>query len=118
MGRSIYLQWVVIVITITLSLVPFLATQQWLELGRVVSSMLILLISADAFGTAHEYSISTRTVEQVVLRLQAIKAANYPLQDLLIVLGDYNSAVEAAPSISKSLYEKHRDKLNQLWKVR
>ena len=103
---------------LTLSLLPFLVTQQWLELGRIVSSMLILLISADVFGTAHQFSRSARAVEQVTLRLQTIKAAQYPLPDLLILLGDYNSAVEAAPSISVSTYKKYRSTLNRLWASR
>jgi hypothetical protein len=105
-------------VILTLSLLPFLVTRQWSELGRIVSLMLILLISADVFGTAHQFSRSARIVEQVTLRLQAVKAAHYPLPDLLIVLGDYNSAVEAAPTISTSIYAKYRDRLNRLWASR
>jgi len=37
--------------------------------------------------------------------------------DLLMVLGDYNSTVEAAPMIPKRIYEANRDRLNEQWKI-
>lgn len=110
--------FVCVFVLLLLSLLPFVAIRHSLELGRVVSSMLILLISADFFGAAHAYSHTARMMENVTMRLRTNKAAGYPLQDLLLVMGDYNSAVEAAPVISPKLYEAYQDKLNQLWKLR
>jgi hypothetical protein len=105
-------------VIVTLSLLPFVEAQRWLDLGRIVCSVLVLLVSADVFGSAHAYAHSARLVENTLQGLESLRARGYPLGDLLMILGDYNSAVEKAPTIDPRIYWKHKDRLNALWASR
>lgn len=115
---KIFGAFVTVSLLLLFTALPFVGSQQWLGGVRVVCSMLILLISADVLGAALSYSSAAQTVLQVVLRLQRAKVASYPLHDILLILGDYNSAVEAAPMFTPGIFEAHQDELNKLWAQR
>jgi hypothetical protein len=97
---------------------PFLHSQQWMGEVRVVCSLLVFYVSSDVLGAALSYSSAERVVCNICIRLQRAKAASYPTHDILLILGDYNSAVEGAPLMVPGIYESHRDELDRLWKER
>jgi hypothetical protein len=95
--------------------IPFASTQQVLGGVRIACAMLVLLVSTDVLGRALAYSRASHTVDRICLRIKEIKPSGYPRCDLLMILCDYNSAVECAPMPAAGIYEKHRDQLNRLW---
>ena len=89
-----------------------------LKVIQVIMAGLTLLISRDLIGQALAYSGSERAVTDILARLQVLKARDESeiLEDLFLVLGDYNSAVESAPLFLPGLYRKYESELDELWK--
>jgi uncharacterized membrane protein len=95
--------------------IPFVGMQQVLGGVRVACAMLMLLVSADVIGRASAYSKASHDLELIGLRLEKAKATGCKLSDILMILCDYNSAVESAPLFVRGVYEGHRNELNRLW---
>ncbi len=82
---------------------------------RVLLAVLSVLISREFFGAAMAYTVAASTASSIVERLQSLQSDDDILPDLMLILGDYNSAVESAPLFLPGVYEKHEKKLNALW---
>jgi hypothetical protein len=108
-----------LLVVLLVALVPFIPKHAVAIMGKVVCAILATLVSVDVLGRALLYSDGAEAVKCIQLRLQTFKASgNKELGEILIIAADYNSAVETAPMFAGGLYEKHRDKLNALWKGR
>jgi ABC-type multidrug transport system fused ATPase/permease subunit len=95
--------------------IPFVNAEQ-LQIGaRVFCAFLTLLVSAEILGAALSYTSAASIVGNILSRIEALEFSGYPRADMLMVLSDYNSAVESAPMFRSGLYEKHCDRLNDLW---
>jgi hypothetical protein len=94
---------------------PMLAQSVALMGARVVAAMLVLFLSSDLFGAALAYGTAASSARRVVDRLQRVKAEGYPLSDVLVVMCDYNFAVESAPLFLPGVYDSNRTRLNELW---
>lgn len=97
------------------SSLPVFGTQEVLGGVRVGCAMLVLLVSTDVIGAAFAYMTAATVLDHMGPRLDRIRAAGFPLNDLLFVLCDYNSAVEGAPMFVPGAYERNKDELNGLW---
>jgi len=83
---------------------------------RFVCCFATLLVSTDLLGASIAYASAAETVRNVIQRLRLAKANGYPQHDLLMILGDYNSAVEGAPLFPPGVYAHYADWLNDTWK--
>jgi hypothetical protein len=102
-------------ILLLLGSIPFGSAQQVIGGVRIASAMLVLLVSTDILGRALAYSTASHTLDRIGLRIKEIRPSGYPRCDLLMILCDYNSAVESSPMPAARIYEKHREQLNRLW---
>ncbi|WP_374470729.1 hypothetical protein [Phenylobacterium sp.] len=99
-----------VVLAATLIIQPTIAT-----LGlRVVTVLLVLLLSADFCGVARAYASAASEIEVIAERLNAELRREPDLLAVVRILTDYNAAVEGMPQFSAKLYDRHRDELNQL----
>lgn len=98
--------------------VVVLEAEQLQNAARLFCVLLTFLVSAEMVGAALAYDASARALSNILPRLEAAAARGNREADLLMLLSDYNSAVEGAPMFVPGVYEKSRDRLNQLWRRR
>lgn len=104
---------------IALFALPITPNQTWsLAIAKIVSILLMFLVSIDVLGMALSYSSTAHAVSNIDDRLEVLKAIESPEHDLILIFGDYNAAVEDAPLIPTSIYQRHHDRLNNLWTKR
>jgi hypothetical protein len=84
--------------------------------SRLALVVLIFLISQEVLGSARDYARAHLALSSTQARIRAIRAAGYPEGDLLVFMGDYNSAVEGAPMMAPGVYKKNASHLDELWR--
>lgn len=116
--------WILFIVFLGLGLAFLFAAVPWsgneeIKGGvRVFCALLTLLVSTDVLGAAFSYGNAAKALKSMLPRLEAVRALGYPRADLLLLLADYNSAVEGAPMYPPGIYDKRRDRLNKLWNNR
>lgn len=86
--------------------------------ARLFCVLLTFVVSTEVVGAALAYDGASQALSTILPRIEAVRASGNRTVDLLMILSDYNSAVEGAPMFWPGLYEKERDRLNQLWSER
>lgn len=104
------------VILIIVMTVPFLAGDLGVILARIVLVVMTILVSREVFGDAVAYSMAHRDVSLVLERLEALKGKPDKAADLMLILGDYNAAVEAAPMPQAGVYERRHEAITEAWR--
>lgn len=110
--------WVVLSVTILLLVIPFLKQEAVLNAVRVFCATIPLFLSGDILGNARAYSLSSRTLDTIGTRIANARQRGFPIQEVSVILGDYNAAVEAAPTYPPWLYTRHVETLNRMWSDR
>ena len=82
---------------------------------RVFSSIASSLVWIELLARTVHYFRAAKDVDEVLLRLETIRANGYRKDDWILALVDYNSAVEAAPMMFPGVYKRNQDRLNALW---
>ena len=103
------------VIFIILTTLPFLSGQLPIILSRIVLVVMTILASREVFGDAVAYSMAHREVGLVMDRLEALRVKTDKTADLMLILGDYNSAVEMAPMPQSGVYQRRREEISRGW---
>ena len=80
-------------------------------------AILASLLSADFLGAAISYGGARDAARRTVDRLQPYKAGVPALEPVMLILGDYNSAVESMPPFSSGLYPRHEKRLNEEYRM-
>ena len=116
--------WVYFVASLCLSIVG-LTIIPLLNIGslnilvsRVFCLILIWLITGNLFTTAMAFTSTANSIDAIESRLSNMVKNLEPDEDILILVGDYNSLLESTPTIPSKIYLKNRDKLNRLWDER
>lgn len=116
------LMWRRLVIFGALSLGLFVSTVYFMNgeliglTSRLVLVVLVFLMSQEVLGSARDYSRSHLALSSTQARIRAIRSGGYPEGDLLILMGDYNSAVEGSPLMAPGAYSKNAKRLDNLWR--
>jgi len=100
---------VLLVIATTL---PFLSGDLSVIVSRIVLVVMTVLVSREVFGDAVAYSTAYREVGLIMERLET---KTDKTADLMLVLGDYNSAVEMTPMPESGVYQRRREKIARAW---
>jgi hypothetical protein len=116
--------WSVFVVLLCVALLclflgmPLTSGDQLQQITKIVFLTLIFSISGDVLGTARKFSSAASDLQMLLPRIEAAKAQGSKPDDLILLLLDYNSAVEGAPVIPDRVYRRHHDKLQALWSSR
>ncbi len=89
-----------------------------LGIARIVCSVVIFATGSDMFLTAWSYKDTYKNLERIMQRLDAARARRYPETELLMLLCDYNAAVEATPLSLPFVYRLRKASLNRNWQNR
>lgn len=100
-----------------LSAVAFASPTEWQLGARIVMAVLASLLSMDFLGAAISYGGARQAALRVVDKLQQHKAGEASLEHVLLIFGDYNSAVESMPPFPSGLYPRHEKRLNEEYRM-
>ena len=116
--------WIAFIAFVSVGLILFLVTVPVFDgdrlqgAARLLCVLLTFVVSTEVVGAALSYQDASGALSTILPRIEAVRASGNKTVDLLMILSDYNSAVEGAPMFWPGLYEKERDRLNQLWQER
>lgn len=84
--------------------------------GRIILAALVFVLSSDVLGAFLSHLSAATDIKEIRHRLMTADRAGYPLPDVLLVMTDYNAAIEAAPEIVPNAYKILRSNLDQRWR--
>ncbi|WP_339822499.1 hypothetical protein [uncultured Parasphingorhabdus sp.] len=114
--------WVSLFLFMCIAIAMFASSMLFLDVSqiqlgaRLLCATLVLLMSQDIAGNAMAYASAHRQLAGFQSRLKNLRLSGYPQPDLLLLLGDYNSAVESAPMMAPGVYQQNRVRLDELWR--
>lgn len=100
---------------VTATTLPFLSGDPAIIVSRSVLLLTTILVSREVFGDAVAYSMAHEEVRHVLERLEALKGKPDKVADLMLILGDYNAAVEAAPMPQAGVYHRRHKAITKAW---
>ena len=109
---------VVLAIALALAAVQIADTTIGQSIARLVCLLLTFVVSFEILGAALAYQSSGQDLSKFGARIEAVRATDYSLPDVLMLLFDYNAAVEGAPMFVPGIYDRKKDELNALWHSR
>lgn len=102
-------------IVITLGFYPYVERDTAVSSVRIFLALLVFAMSADVIGAYFAHSSAARELRDIRNRLIAADASGYPGPDILIILMDYNAAVESSPEHVPFAYRINAHHLEQRW---
>lgn len=109
---------VLLAMTLALAAVQVADTSVGQSIARLVCLLLTFVVSFEILGAALAYQSSGQDLAKFGARIEAAQATDYSLSDVLMLLFDYNAAVEGAPLFVPGIYDRKKDELNALWHSR
>ncbi|MES0133618.1 hypothetical protein NKJ88_01460 [Mesorhizobium sp. M0016] len=100
---------------IAFAALPFISHATTLTILRVFLALLVFAMSSDVLGAFLSHRAAARDIETVRMRLQLARQNGFPPTDVLLLMGEYNVAVETAPESVPFAYEFSEVRLNRLW---
>lgn len=82
---------------------------------RIVLSGFVFALSSDVLGSFLKHRSTATRTKEIRNRLATLQQRDAPLIDVLLVMTDYNSAVEAAPESVPFAFQLKKTKLNTRW---
>jgi len=82
---------------------------------QLFSLLLMWLVTGGILIRAIDFTSSARTIDDIEARLTSIIADKITDESIIVILGDYNAAMQGTPTIPTLVYKRNRDELNQLW---
>lgn len=97
--------------------VASLESDNLISLSRVMIAIMVFVISSDALGLLLAYRSSASTIDEIFKRVEAVAARGYGKPDVLLLMSDYNAALERAPITLPWVYKFSRAGLNRRWQA-
>lgn len=88
-----------------------------INLSRALIAILVFLISSDTLGLLFAYKNSAGTIDEIFKRVESVAARGYKEADALLLMVDYNAAIEKAPPALPWVYKVRRRSLSQRWRA-
>lgn len=101
---------------IAFAALPFVASATGLIILRIFLAVLVFAMSSDVLGAYLSHRSAARDIESVRNRLQLARSKGFKLTDILLLMGEYNAAVESAPESVPFAYKFREKALNQRWR--
>ncbi|MDP1730327.1 MAG: hypothetical protein Q8L54_03940 [Devosia sp.] len=105
----------VVLCLIVLASIPMGDLTSRLVATRLVLALVLLLLSTDVLGNVYGHWAAATSIKDIDLRLRAAEQAGAKTSDTLLLLMDYNSAVERAPVVFPPVYKLLKARLNGEW---
>nr|WP_246238029.1 GrpB family protein [Pseudomonas akapageensis] len=109
--------FVATVFTASGAAVASLESDNLISLSRVMIAIMVFVISSDALGLLLSYRSSASTIDEIFKRVEAAAARGYRKSDVLLLMSDYNAAIERAPTTLPWVYRLSHTGLNRRWQA-
>lgn len=97
---------------------PFLSGGTEMSAARVVFALVPFFLSTEVAGSGIAYWIASDDLERLLGQIETDKARGISIECALVLLTEYNSSVEAAPTILPGVFRSRNPILNELWAKR
>ncbi|WP_180279200.1 GrpB family protein [Janthinobacterium sp. BJB304] len=87
-----------------------------ISITRAILAIMVFLISSDSLVLFLGYKNSAATIDEIFKRVESVAARNYLESDTLLLMSDYNAAIEKAPSTLPGVYRLRKRRLNFRWR--
>lgn len=87
-----------------------------INVSRVMIAALVFLLSFDVLGALLGHRQAARAIDEILQRIETASARGYPEADILLLMSDYNAAVESAPVVLPLVYRARCRSLSQRWR--
>lgn len=94
---------------------PFADHTGLMVLARVFLVFLVFALSSDVWGAIRGHLATAAAARDVYRRLSAAAARGYPLEDILLIVGDYNAAAEASPLTVPFIFKWRGGAISRRW---
>jgi hypothetical protein len=106
------------ILMIALVPLPFLSGGAELNAGRVVFALAPFFLSSEVVGSGVAYWMASNDLDRLLSQIEIDKARGVSIECALVLLTEYNSSVESAPTIFPGVYRSRNAILNELWTQR
>ncbi|MFN3668107.1 MAG: GrpB family protein [Brevundimonas sp.] len=87
-----------------------------INVARVMIAALVFVLSSDVLGALLGHRQAARAIDEILQRIETTSARGYQEADVLLLMSDYNAAVESAPVVLPLIYGARRRTLSQRWR--
>ena len=94
-----------------------LTSDAQINAARVMIAALVFVLSSDVLGALLGHHQAAQTIAEIFRRIEATAARGYPEADVLLLMSDYNAAVESAPVVPPIVYRWRRRDLSRRWRA-
>jgi hypothetical protein len=112
---TVFALTLMIVIIIVLSIIPSNATNINMVVARIVIALLVFLLSSGSLASFSGHTAAWSDAKSIQSRARLAKVRGASLNDALLIMADYNSAVEKAPLVVPMVHSLLSGKLNDRW---
>lgn len=88
-----------------------------ISIARVLLALFVFVLSSDLVGAMYGHKDAGKVMALMLRRLETTKARDYPPCEVLLLMSDYNAAVEAAPMPLPGSYEMRSPDLGNRWRA-
>jgi len=107
----------VVFVLVSGAAIASLDSENLISLSRVMIALMLFVISSDALGLLLSYRSAALSIDEIFKRVETIAAKGFLQSDTLLLMSDYNAAIERAPAILPGVYKLSRSKLNKKWRI-
>lgn len=97
--------------------VPMLPSDDSIALARVLIAILVFMLSSDVVGAILSHREAANTIGAILQRIETAAARGYPDGDVLLLMSDYNAAVESAPLALPGVFKLRHSRLTRRWRA-
>ncbi|MBT1159573.1 hypothetical protein J1C56_28875 [Aminobacter anthyllidis] len=112
---ALFVVLVVAFAAVAFAALPYVEHATALIIMRIFLALMVFWMSTDVLGACLAHRSAAAEIERVKTRLQIARKDNYPLHDVMMIMGDYNAAVGSAPEVVPWAYDLSAPKLNRMW---
>lgn len=94
-----------------------LTSETLIDLSRALVAVVVFLISSDILGLLLAYRNSATTIDEIFKRVESVAARKYTESDVLLLMVDYNAAIEKAPAVLPGVFKLRNKTLSQHWRA-
>lgn len=109
--------FVILMFLVTGAAITIFDIESLIFISRSMIALMVFIISTDALGLFLSYKNAASAIEEIFTRVESISAKGYPESDTLLLMLDYNSAIEKAPATLPSVYKIVQKRLNKKWGI-
>lgn len=94
-----------------------LTSDAQINAARVMIAALVFVLSSDVLGALLGHHQAAHAIAEIFRRIETTAARGYPEADVLLLMSDYNAAVESAPVVPPLVYRWRRRDLSRRWRA-